>query len=446
VHPALDNAGRTDEQDSTHVLAAIRAHNRVEIVRETLRHTLNVLAELAPDWLLQHAQPDWAERYGRTWDDDRLPTNQVERDALVTTVGEDGRLLLQAAYARDAPHELRAISAVQTLRRVWLQNYVATETGVRWRNTGDGLPPAMRFISSPYDLDAHYAVKRTSSWVGYKVHLTETCDADLPNLITHVETTLAPVTDWDATPVIHHALAKSALVPTEHLVDLGYVDADLLVASRRDFDVDLIGPAKPDLHWQAARRPASRASVSRSIGSDNKRPARKGSSASVGVHWSTIAVPTSSRSGSRQRTVVRAKATPSVSGRREKGLHGGCSPYAARQPMKRCKLPGGVRRPVNSPSLCAPFWYRRHDLAGRSNLCDPPHPIPRLEENPSGPRGHRRCTQLPAARQLVSGPSPSRHSVLSLRAPPRRRDLSPEWIYQQYRILVQNHFDMARET
>jgi transposase len=28
--------------DSTHVLAAIRAHNRVEAVRETVRHALNV--------------------------------------------------------------------------------------------------------------------------------------------------------------------------------------------------------------------------------------------------------------------------------------------------------------------------------------------------------------------------------------------------------------------
>src|SRR5215207_4736797 len=65
--------------DSTHVLAAIRAHNRLETVRETLRHALNVLAELAPDWLLQQVEPNRADRYGRTWDDDRLPTNQAER-------------------------------------------------------------------------------------------------------------------------------------------------------------------------------------------------------------------------------------------------------------------------------------------------------------------------------------------------------------------------------
>jgi transposase len=83
------------------------------------------------------------------------------------------------------------------------------------------------------------------------------------------------VTDWDATPLIHKALARSALLPTEHLVDLGYVDADLLVASRKDFEVDLIGPAKPDLHWQALEKTGLRASASPLIGSMSRQPAQK---------------------------------------------------------------------------------------------------------------------------------------------------------------------------
>jgi transposase len=37
--------------DSTHVLAAVRALNRLERVGETLRYALNTLAEVAPDWL-----------------------------------------------------------------------------------------------------------------------------------------------------------------------------------------------------------------------------------------------------------------------------------------------------------------------------------------------------------------------------------------------------------
>ena len=44
--------------DSTHVLAAIRDLNRLECVGETLRHTLNVLAEVAPDWLLAQITPE----------------------------------------------------------------------------------------------------------------------------------------------------------------------------------------------------------------------------------------------------------------------------------------------------------------------------------------------------------------------------------------------------
>lgn len=41
--------------DSTHVLAKIRALNRVLCVGETLRHALNCLALVAPDWLRAHS-------------------------------------------------------------------------------------------------------------------------------------------------------------------------------------------------------------------------------------------------------------------------------------------------------------------------------------------------------------------------------------------------------
>jgi transposase len=37
--------------------------------------------------------------------------------------------------------------------------------------------------------------KRTHTWIGYKVHLTESCDADLPHLVTQVQTTIATGTD-----------------------------------------------------------------------------------------------------------------------------------------------------------------------------------------------------------------------------------------------------------
>ena len=46
---------------------------------------------------------------------------------------------------------------------------------------GDGLPPGRYRIASPYDTDARWGAKRDESWLGYKLHVTETCD-DVPAL------------------------------------------------------------------------------------------------------------------------------------------------------------------------------------------------------------------------------------------------------------------------
>lgn len=276
--------------DSTHVLSAIRGRNRVETVRESMRYALNVLAEVAPEWLLAHLNPVWAERYRRGWDDERLPNQQAERDVLVAQVGADGLGLLQAISANDAPSDLAQLPALEILRQVWVQNYLPTETGIRWRTVEDGLPPSRRFICSPYDIDAHYSIKRSSSWVGYKIHLTETCDEDTPNLVTDVVTTTAPIADWDSLPTIQQNLARRDLLPAQQLVDSGYVDATLLVTSQRDFGIDLVGPARGDHHWQAREQtgfsmehfqvdwerhqatcPAGKTSVSWSPAVDNRR-------------------------------------------------------------------------------------------------------------------------------------------------------------------------------
>lgn len=92
---------------------------------------------------------------------------------------------------------------------------------------------------------------------GYKVHLTETCDADTPHLIyksliTHVQTTPATTQDSDATPLIHADLARADLLPKEHLADAGYVNGPLLAQSRRQYGVELVGPVARDGSWQAA--------------------------------------------------------------------------------------------------------------------------------------------------------------------------------------------------
>ncbi len=248
-HQLIRARGR-QRTDSTHILAVVRALNRIEVVGETLRHALNTLTVVAPEWLRTVSPSDWRDRYVRRAEDDRLPTTQTARAALRLTIGQDGWRLLATIDHPDAPSWLREIPAVAILRRVWIQNYWWDGTQLRWREA-DNIPPAAQFISSPYDLDAHYARKHTTQWVGYKVHMTESCEDDLPHLITHVETTPGPAADGETTPQIHAALQQRGLLPRTHIVDTGFLDAELLVASQDDYGVDLLGPTRLDYHWQA---------------------------------------------------------------------------------------------------------------------------------------------------------------------------------------------------
>jgi transposase len=246
----LRKAGGKQRSDSTHVLAAVPALNRVEFVVETMRAVLNDLAVVAPDGVRSPNSPGWVERHARRAGHERLPTKAVERDALVQAVGDDGYSLLQALFAPTTPAGLREVPTVSRLRQVWVQQFVVGEGGLRWRTEEDGLPPSARVLSSPYDPDAHLPKKGSTQWVGYKIHVTETCDADLPELITNVETTLAPIADGDATPRIYAHLQENALLPKEHLVDTGYLDAQLLLDTRQDYGVDLVGPMRRAYHWQ----------------------------------------------------------------------------------------------------------------------------------------------------------------------------------------------------
>jgi transposase len=236
--------------DSTHVLAAVRTLNRLESIGETLRAALNSLATVAPAWLADLVAPDWFERYATRVEEYRLPKGEAARTALGERIGADGHTILVAVYAPSAPAWLRELPAVQTLRRAWVHQFHLEDDVVRWRKAAD-LPPAGTRFDSPYDTDARYGNKRSTTWTGYKVHLTETSDADTPHLITHVETTSAPVSDIDMTAPIHQALADKGLLPAAHLADAGYVDADLLISSHRDHEIDLVGPVRPDTSWQA---------------------------------------------------------------------------------------------------------------------------------------------------------------------------------------------------
>jgi transposase len=276
----LVKAGGKQRTDSTHVVAAVAALNRLELAGESVRAVLEALAAACPDWLEQRAcVPDFTRRYGIPVTSWRPPLSEAKRDELAVAYARDGYALLEAVYDSSSPAWLREIPAVEVLRRVLLQNYTRTVTSggrevIRRREKepeGDGLPPGHMRIASPYDTDARWGVKRDAFWLGYKLHVSETCDdappcdcaaangghdrdcarTTFPNLITNVATTDATVPDVQMTGVIHGGLAGRDLAPGRHYLDSGYLSAAVVVAALATRGIALIGPLLADTSAQA---------------------------------------------------------------------------------------------------------------------------------------------------------------------------------------------------
>lgn len=236
--------------DSTHVLAAIRDLNRLELVHETMRNALENLATVAPAWLISKASPDWPERYSRRLFSFNSPKTEKERDKLAQIIGADGFSLLGAIDSADDMNWLNKIPAVATLRAVWEQQYSKPPGPPKFLELAEQPPGAERIVS-PHDTDARFSTKRSTEWSGYKLHLSETCDEGLPRCITSVATTSATKPDWGMLPEVHRSLKRIDLLPADHLVDTGYVSAESIVSSQRDFKVRVVGPPMEDSSWQA---------------------------------------------------------------------------------------------------------------------------------------------------------------------------------------------------
>ena len=276
----LVKAGGKQRTDSTHVVAAVAALNRLELAGESVRAALEALSAAHPDWLAQRiCVSDFTRRYGIPVTSWRPPLPEAKRDELAVAYARDGYALPEAAYDSSSPAWLREIPAIDVLRRVLLQNYTRTITSsgrevIRRREKepeGDGLPPGHLRIASPYDADARWGVKREEFWLGCKLHVSETCDdappcdcaaiggghdrtcarTTFPNLITNVATTGATVTGSQMTSVIHDELAARNLAPGRHYLDSGYLSAAIVVTALTAWGIALIGPLLADTSAQA---------------------------------------------------------------------------------------------------------------------------------------------------------------------------------------------------
>ena len=281
----LVRAGGKMRTDSTHVISAVRDLNRLELAGESVRACLEQLAVAAPQLVAQLLDDSWSTRYAArtgTW---RMPASTTRKEELALAYGRDGHTLLKAVYAAAASDPdlafLARLHQVEVLRVVLVQNYLTVvdkrgrEVIRRREADAEGLPPGRSRITSPYDLDARWGVKRDTFWNGYKVHVTETCGtsgardddtaasgdpgggpgggaaAPAPHLITGVETTGATVPDSQMTEPVHDRLARRKLPPGEHYVDSGYASAELLVSSLARYGITLVTPMLADTSPQA---------------------------------------------------------------------------------------------------------------------------------------------------------------------------------------------------
>jgi transposase len=167
-------AGGKQRTDATHVLARVRSLSNLECVGETLRAVLDDLAALAPEWLVQQISPDWFERYSHRVENYRLPKAESQRTALAQQIGADGLHLLQALESPEAPEVLKDGGSVHLLRQVWQQYYDLSGGKAKWR-AGPQASEKEGIIRSPSDPEARTGKKRELTWLGYKVHFTETC-------------------------------------------------------------------------------------------------------------------------------------------------------------------------------------------------------------------------------------------------------------------------------
>lgn len=69
LHPTLGGrsvgllGGKKKQRiDSTHVMAAIRAINLLELAGETMRRTQDAIAGITPEWPLAQMRPEWVKR------------------------------------------------------------------------------------------------------------------------------------------------------------------------------------------------------------------------------------------------------------------------------------------------------------------------------------------------------------------------------------------------
>jgi transposase len=252
--------------DALAVIGAVSRLNRLELVYETLRKVLVAITQVEPAWLQRVVPPTVLEQYGERAESERLvkargEQGEAEVRHLAQQAGQAGQWLLERIDDADTPPSIKALAAVATLRTVWQQQFAVTALDPRTPMDQPAHTTRIAFreataasgaetINTPHDPQARYSEKHGIGWEGYKVHVTETVEADQPHVITDIRTTAATTPDEQVVAPIQQTLATRDVLPSQQIVDMGYMSGKAIVESEA-VGIALVGPVRPDTSRQA---------------------------------------------------------------------------------------------------------------------------------------------------------------------------------------------------
>ena len=225
--------------DSLAVVGAVRELSVLETVSETLRTTLRAMRKADAAWVEEAVPAVFRDVYADSRSDYKL-TEQERADEL-REVGEDGFWLLELVDARGS-EVVRQLEELQTMRTVWEQRYHWVDGKVAPRAD---LPQMKEVVVTPHDPGIRVGKKRGKTWLGEKVHVSETAETGEQSFITDVTTTNAASRDNESLPEVREQLAERDLKPGEQYVDAGYVTGKSIADSEAD-GVILMGPPLRD--------------------------------------------------------------------------------------------------------------------------------------------------------------------------------------------------------
>lgn len=241
--------------DSTMILARARMLSRLELIFDSVRHAIEELTEVDQEWLLSVAQSHWLERYYKDRPFNyRFPKSDAAREELAKGAREDGEHILAVIEKAEKAKrdQFEALESIVTLKRVLEEHFNPPGS----KNAGKlkdkkTLKPSAERIHTPYEPDAKVAKKNGVISFGYKVHSTETCVDDSPNLITDIRTEPATRSDALALEPIVEDLVRRDLKPEKLLFDGGYINYSALTRLSKLHGIKALTRVLDGKSWQS---------------------------------------------------------------------------------------------------------------------------------------------------------------------------------------------------